>query len=120
MSNMKPFKELEFKDSFMFAAIMMDVEKASVVEEHPQDILLKKIQERIKTLKESRRWEKFYMLIGGWGQGLYYEGHEAGRWEKLKELVNRKVQKGCSAEEIADMLEEPLENIQKILRELEP
>ena len=38
--------------------------------------------------------------------------------QKLQELVEKKIQKGYAAEEIAEMLEEDIETIQKIIAEL--
>lgn len=50
------------------------------------------------------------------------EGRTKGRAEgekaKLKELVEKKLRKGCSLQEIADVLEEELEVIEKIIKEL--
>ena len=47
------------------------------------------------------------------------EGREEGSNKKLTELVKKKVQKGYSAEEIADMLEEHVDVIAKIIKEIE-
>ena len=60
-------------------------------------------------------------------RALIEEGREEGREEgvglgenkKLTEQVQKKVQKGYSVEEIADMLEEPVDVIAKIIKELE-
>lgn len=41
-----------------------------------------------------------------------------GEKAKLKELVEKKLRKGCSLQEIADVLEEELEVIEKIIKEL--
>ena len=46
-------------------------------------------------------------------------GKEFGAKEKLKELIQKKLKKGCSAEEIADMLEEKIEVVQQLISELE-
>lgn len=44
---------------------------------------------------------------------------EQGAFNKIKELVEKKLKKGLSVEEIADMLEEPIETIQKAMIELQ-
>lgn len=48
------------------------------------------------------------------GKMLYDDGAQT----KLKELVKKKVQKGCSVAEIADMLEEEVGVIEKIIKDL--
>ena len=47
------------------------------------------------------------------------EGVGLGENKKLKELVQKKVKKGYSANEIADMLEEHVDVISKIIEEIE-
>lgn len=47
---------------------------------------------------------------------LIEDGRNEGREEKLKELVEKKVKKGFSISEIADMLEESEETIENILK----
>ena len=47
------------------------------------------------------------------------EGVGLGENKKLKELVQKKVKKGYSANEIADMLEEHVDVITKIIEEIE-
>lgn len=46
------------------------------------------------------------------------EGLEKGRTMQLQEQIQKKLQKGCSIQEIADALEEELEVIEKIIKEL--
>ena len=46
------------------------------------------------------------------------EGHASGLEDKLKELIKKKLDKGKSVEEIADALEEDVETIQKLIREM--
>ena len=84
------------------------------------------IQKRIHTIKSSEKIGVKYMQA--WEEKILEqekareEGHASGLREgliqKLKELVEKKVQKGYSAEEIAEMLEEDIETIQKIIAEL--
>ena len=92
------------------------------------------IQKRIHAIKSSEKIGVKYMQAweekileqekareDGRKEGLS-EGHASGLKEgltqKLKELVEKKVQKGYAAEEIAEMLEEDIETIQKIIAEL--
>lgn len=46
------------------------------------------------------------------------EGKQLGKDEKLRELVVKKVKKGLSVSEIADVLEEDEETIRKIIESL--
>ena len=46
------------------------------------------------------------------------EGKQLGKDEKLREQVEKKVKKGLSVTEIADMLEESEETIEKIVKSL--
>ena len=88
------------------------------------------IQKRIHAIKSSEKIGVKYMQA--WEEKILeqekareegrQEGHASGLREgltqKLKELVEKKVQKGYAAEEIAEMLEEDIETIQKIIAEL--
>ena len=84
------------------------------------------IQKRIHAIKSSEKIGVKYMQA--WEEKILEqekareEGHASGLREgltqKLKELVEKKVQKGYAAEEIAEMLEEDIETIQKIIAEL--
>ena len=84
------------------------------------------IQKRIHAIKSSEKIGVKYMQA--WEEKILEqekareEGHASGLREgliqKLKEQVEKKVQKGYAAEEIAEMLEEDIETIQKIIAEL--
>ena len=84
------------------------------------------IQKRIHAIKSSEKIGVKYMQA--WEEKILEqekareEGHASGLREgliqKLKELVEKKVQKGYSAEEIAEMLEEDIETIQKLIEEI--
>ena len=65
----------------------------------------------VSEVKESEEWEVVQMNIleVGISQGI-----NQGEKRKLVSLVCKKLIKGCSVEEIADMLEEETELIQKI------
>ena len=43
-------------------------------------------------------------------------GIEQGAQQKLIELVSKKLKKGCTVEEIADMLEESVDTINEIVK----
>ena len=48
---------------------------------------------------------------------LYKEGIEKGRAEMLRDFVFRKIQKGNTIEEIADMLEESVDVVKEIAKQ---
>ena len=52
-------------------------------------------------------------------EDMCQHAEEKGGKQKLREQVEKKVKKGCSVEEIADMLEEDVEVIVTIVKELE-
>ena len=52
-------------------------------------------------------------------KALIEEGVGLGENKKLKEQVHKKVQKGYSVDEIADMLEENVDVITSIVKEIE-
>ena len=82
------------------------------------------IQKRIRAIKSSEKIGVRYMQA--WEEKIMgqnkarEEGHAAGlkegRLEKLQELIEKKVQKGYSVEEIAEMLETDIETVQKFRR----
>ena len=92
------------------------------------------IQKRIHAIKSSEKIGVKYMQA--WEEKILeqekareegrQEGHASGLREgltqggiqKLQELVEKKIQKGYAAEEIAEMLEEDIETIQKLIEEL--
>lgn len=70
-----------------------------------------------------QRSEVLEVVLTTFNQELYeknlkQDAYEDGRYDKLKEQVAKKLQKGQSAEKIADDLEESLEVIEKIIQEL--
>ncbi|MCU6748662.1 Rpn family recombination-promoting nuclease/putative transposase [Faecalicatena acetigenes] len=91
-----------------------------------------KIQKRIRAIKSSEKigvkymqaWEEKIIerneareegIREGHASGLK-EGLAQGGLQKLEELVKKKVQKGYSAEEIAEMLETDIETVQKFIK----
>lgn len=65
----------------------------------------------VTEVKESEEWEAVRMNI-------LEIGIEHGAKMKLKELVQKKLEKGCTIAEIADILEEEEELVLKIAEEL--
>lgn len=66
--------------------------------------------------KSSEEWEAVRMNILEIGieRGIQ-QGRQQGTQQKLEELVRKKLQKGCSVAEIADILEESEDTIRKIV-----
>lgn len=77
-----------------------------------KDSRLLELDKIVEEVRESDEWEAVKMNI-------LEIGKEFGAKEKLKEQIQKKLKKGCSAEEIADMLEEKIEVIQQLISELE-
>lgn len=50
---------------------------------------------------------------------LYNDGKQYGLNQKMIELVTKKLSKGKSVEEIAEALEETVENIEKLIKEIQ-
>ena len=85
------------------------------------DILVKdsrilELDDIVQEVKASEEWEavKMNILEIGIERGL-----QQGLQQKLVQLVEKKMKKGLSVAEIADLLEENEEIIQKIVEELE-
>ena len=70
----------------------------------------------VNEVKESEEWEAVRMNI--LEIGIEY-GVSKGAKMKLVELVKKKLAKGYNVEEIAEMLEETVEAIEEIVKELE-
>ncbi|MBS6194302.1 MAG: Rpn family recombination-promoting nuclease/putative transposase [Clostridiales bacterium] len=91
---------------------------------------IRRIHDRVCKVKASEQvgvkymqaWEERYYELEEAKEEAREEGREEGRDEgarvKLKELVIKKLNKGKTAEEIADILEEDLGTIEKIIEEL--
>lgn len=76
-----------------------------------EDDFIKQLQASVKEVKESREMGARYMTI----EELVKEELEL----ELRGKVEKKLAKGYLAEDIADMLEEDIEVIRNIIRELE-
>lgn len=77
-----------------------------------KDSRIVELDDIVSEVKESEEWEAVKMNI-------LEIGMEKGERLKLKAQVAKKLAKGCSAEEIADMLEEEIEVIFDIIKELQ-
>lgn len=93
-----------------------------------KDSRIVELDDIVSEVKESEEWEavKMNILEIGMehGEKLGMEkgeklGVEKGERLKLKSLVAKKLAKGCSTEEIADMLEEEIGIILEIIKELQ-
>ena len=92
---------------------------------------IKRIHNRVRKVKaseevgvkymqawEERNYDKEEARQEGLEEGRQ-EGREIGKQEAIKNLIRKKLKKGCSAEEIADILEEELGMIQGLIDEIE-
>ena len=77
-----------------------------------KDSRLLELDKIVNEVRESDEWEAVKMNI-------LEIGKEYGAKEKLKEQIEKKLEKGYSLEAIADMLEEELEVIQQLMNEIE-
>ena len=89
-----------------------------------KDSRLLELDEIVQEVKESEEWEAVKMNILEIGKEIGIEigkeiGMELGEKEYLKKQIQKKLDKGCSVEEIADILEEPVEYIRELMKELE-
>lgn len=83
---------------------------------------LREIQRMVELVKTDKEVLVNYMKIFEREQMLVEEGIEKGIGQgenrKLKELIQKKLEKGKSVEEIADALEESTERIRELMEEL--
>ena len=105
-----------------------------------KDSRLLELNEIVQEVKESEEWEAVKMNILEIGKEIGKEigeeigkeigkeigieigkeiGMELGEKEYLKKQIQKKLDKGCSVEEIADILEEPVEYIRELMKGLE-
>ena len=112
MNHKKTLQELTFKNNFMFGAEPSESEKDF------KDPFVKRLQNAVREVKASREMGARYMTF----QELLKDERKAGRLEgkveKMRELVEKKVKKGLSISEIADMLEEDESVIEEIMKTL--
>lgn len=89
-----------------------------------KDSRLLELDEIVNEVKESKEWEAVKMNILEIGKEIGKEagieiGIEIGERQSLKKLIEKKLVKGCSAEEIAEMLEIGVEMVQELIAEME-
>ncbi|WP_455056076.1 hypothetical protein [Merdimonas faecis] len=95
----------------------MDVETYQAVREFLH------MEKELKEVAELGKEEKVNMCqaMEEWYQDALAEGREVGREEGrnafLKELIERKLKKGLSVEEIAEILEADLETVRTLIEE---
>lgn len=95
----------------------MDVETYQAVREFLH------MEKELKEMAELGKEEKVNMCqaMEEWYQDALAEGREVGREEGrnafLKELIERKLKKGLSVEEIAEILEADLETVRTLIEE---
>jgi len=80
-----------------------------------KDSRLVELDQIVNEVRASEEWEVVKMNILEIGKEI---GKEAGAKEKLVELIQKKLNKGYSVEEIADVLEEEIEVIKQLVSEL--
>ena len=81
-----------------------------------KDSRILELDEIVQEVKSSEEWEavKMNILEIGIERGTQL-GIEKGEQQKLMTLVKKKMEKGCTVEEMADMLEESVESINSII-----
>lgn len=81
-----------------------------------KDSRILELDEIVQEVKSSEEWEavKMNILEIGIERGTQL-GIEQGEQQKLMTQVKKKLEKGCTVEEIADMLEESVESISSII-----
>ena len=77
-----------------------------------KDSRILELDEIVQEVKSSEEWEAVKMNILEIG---IERGIEKGEQRKLMTLVKKKMEKGCTVEEMADMLEESVESINSII-----
>lgn len=78
-----------------------------------KDSRILELDEIVQEVKSSEEWEAVKMNILEIG---IQSGIEQGEKQKLTDQVNKKLKKGCTVEEIADMLEESVDTINEIVK----
>lgn len=81
-----------------------------------KDPRILELDEIVTEVKSSEEWEAVQMNLLEIGIEC---GLQQGAEQKLAELVEKKLKKGFSVSEIADLLEEKEETIQKIINNLQ-
>lgn len=79
------------------------------------DERLRRLHRKVCNIKNDRQMEVSYMKAEERDRLIREEGKEKGRREEIIEIVKRNMEKGKSAEEISDFLEEDVDGIRKLL-----
>ena len=91
-------------------------------ERKPESEKIQRLREKVEALKDDEEVGVRYMQEWEERELEKIDARNAGRMEgeqnKLRELVQKKVEKNYSAEKIAEDLEESVETIQKIMEGL--
>lgn len=90
------------------------------------DAFVKQLQKSIEEIKQSREWGDRYMWLELMLEDEFDEGLEKGKAigftdgerSKLVSLVRKKIEKGNTMEEIADILEEDISVIREVVGKL--
>ena len=97
-----------------------------LVAERSKSNRIRKINDRVRSVKDSEKvgvklmqaWEeRYYDRLEAREEG-HAEGMREGMRDALRNLIKKKLAKGKSIEEIADILEEPIEVIKELVEEL--
>lgn len=109
--------------AYFIQAVRTNLKTAHTLEKAAKDAMKMCIEQDI--LKEilERNWNIMVDLLREYDLDFHIKSekklsYKEGIHDKLKEMVAKKLQKGKSAEEIADALEEDLETIRAIIEEL--
>ncbi len=91
-------------------------------ERKPESEKIQRLREKVEALKDDEEVGVRYMQEWEERELEKIDARNAGRMEgeqnKLREQVQKKVEKNYSAEKIAEDLEESVETIQKIMKEI--
>ncbi|MBS6195073.1 MAG: hypothetical protein KH828_05780 [Clostridiales bacterium] len=129
--NLKPLKELNLTDRFLFDEVMEDPQihqdvlsiifgkEIPLLEKNETESQrIRRIHNRVCEVKANEQVGVKYMQA--WEEKYYEleEAKEEGAYVKLKEQIKKKLQKNKTAEEIADALEETVETIETLISEI--
>ena len=84
----------------------------------PESEKIQRLREKVEALKDDEEVGVRYMQEWEERELEKIDARKEGEKNKLRELVQKKVEKNYSAEKIAEDLEESVETIQKIMEEL--
>ena len=105
--NLKAGKPLE-------EAIMQTIDDC-IRDEILRDILIQQKAEVVQVILETFDKEKYEKAVKS---EAYEDGYQAGKEFVLKEKVKKKLSRGKTAQEIAEVLEESLETVEELITQL--